>query len=431
MGALRLTLIAVFSIFRYSKAVDTIGLNQVVRDGETLISAGGSFELGFFSPGNSKNQYLGIWFKKASSLTVVWVANRGIPVTDSSGVLKVTDQGTLVVLNGNDTILWSSNSSRSARNTTAQLLETGNLVVKDGDDDNPENFLWQSFDYPCNTLLPGMKFGKNRVTGLDQYLSAWKSSDDPSEGDFTYRLDPGGYPQLLLWQGSSVKFRTGPLNGVRFSGFPEMEHHSVYPYEFVSNEQELYFSYVPVNGSIISLVLNPQGSLGAIIWIDRITNDWNMYSSIPKDECDFYGLCGVYGSCNISRSPKCECMKGFVPKFQEDWDQADWSNGCVRSTPLDCPNGDGFEKFSAVKLPDTRNSWFNRSMSFNECEAMCLSNCSCSAYAYFDIRDGGSGCLFWFDDLIDITSLTGNEQEIYVRMAAAEVGTHLCLKKYF
>ena len=221
MVALTLTLVVVFSIFRFSNAVDNIALNQVVRDGETLISAGGSFELGFFSPGNSSRRYLGIWFKKLSIMTVVWVANKEIPVTDSSGILKVTDQGTLAVLNGNDTILWSSNSTRSARNPTAQLLDSGNLVIKDGNDDNPENFLWQSFDYPCNTLLAGMKFGRNTVTGLDRYLPAWKSSDDPSEGDFTHRLDPSGYPHLIMWKGSAVRFRSGPWNGVRFSDFPE------------------------------------------------------------------------------------------------------------------------------------------------------------------------------------------------------------------
>ena len=44
--------------------------------------------------------------------------------------------------------------------------------MKIGDDSDPENFPWQSFDYPCNTLLQGMKFGRNTVTGLDWFLSS-------------------------------------------------------------------------------------------------------------------------------------------------------------------------------------------------------------------------------------------------------------------
>ena len=44
-------------------------------------------------------------------------------------------------------------------------------------------------------------------------------------------------------------------------------------------------------------------------------------------------------------------MKGFRQKFQSNWDMVEWSDQCVGSTPLDCPKGDGFVKFTSVKLP--------------------------------------------------------------------------------
>ncbi|RVW94702.1 Receptor-like serine/threonine-protein kinase SD1-8 [Vitis vinifera] len=350
----------VFSLLRISAAVDTITVNQPIRDGETITSTGGTFELGFFSPGNSKNRYLGIWYKKVAPRTVVWVANRESPLTDSSGVLKVTQQGILVVVNGTNGILWNSNSSRSAQDPNAQLLESGNLVMRNGNDSDPENFLWQSSDYPGDTLLPGMKFGWNRVTGLDRYLSSWTSADDPSKGNFTYGIDLSGFPQLLLRNGLAVEFRAGPWNGVGFSGLPQ------------------------------------------------------------RDHCDNYALCGGYGICKTAQSQTCDCMKGFRPKFQINWDMADWSNGCVRSTPLDCQT-DGFVKLSGVKLPDTQNSSFNESMNLKECASLCLRNCSCTAYGNSDIRGGGSGCLLWFGELIDIRDFTQNGQEFYVRMAAADL----------
>ncbi|RVW37249.1 Receptor-like serine/threonine-protein kinase SD1-8 [Vitis vinifera] len=114
-------------------------------------------------------------------------------------------------------------------------------------------------------------------------------------------------------------------------------------------------------------------------------------------------------------------MKGFRPKFQSNWDMEDWSNGCVRSTPLDCQKGDGFVKYSGVKLPDTRSSWFNESMNLKECASLCLSNCSCHCLCKFRYQRGGSGCLLWFGDLIDIRDFTENGQEFYVRMAAADL----------
>ena len=67
----------------------------------------------------------------------------------------------------------------SAESPNAQLLEFKNLVIKIGNDSDPENFPWQSFDSPCNTLLQGMKFGRNIVTGLDGFPIIWKSTDDP------------------------------------------------------------------------------------------------------------------------------------------------------------------------------------------------------------------------------------------------------------
>ena len=71
-----------------------------------------------------------------------------------------------------------------AQTPIVQLLDFENLVIRDGNDDgNSETFLWQSFDYPTNTILPRMKFGWDLRIGLDRDLSAWKSSDDPSFRD--------------------------------------------------------------------------------------------------------------------------------------------------------------------------------------------------------------------------------------------------------
>ncbi|KAF5777995.1 putative non-specific serine/threonine protein kinase [Helianthus annuus] len=73
-------------------AVDTISANQEIKDGKaTLVSKGEMFELGFFSPGKSKNRYLGIWYKKISYGTVVWVANRETAIADTSGLSNLPD----------------------------------------------------------------------------------------------------------------------------------------------------------------------------------------------------------------------------------------------------------------------------------------------------------------------------------------------------
>ncbi|CAL5390613.1 unnamed protein product [Camellia sinensis] len=407
---------------RPSMEVDIITKTQFITGSQTIVSIGGSFEMGFFSPGNSQNQYLGIWYKKISSRTVVWVANREIPLIVSSGVLKVIDPGILALLNGTSSVIWSANVTRSTvKDPIGQLLESGNLVVRDANDDNPEHFLWQSFDHPCDTLIPGMKLGKNFVSGLERHLSSWKSSDDPGQGDFAFRCDPQGYSQLILSNGSIELYRTGPWNGLGFSGRPNLKPNSIYTYGLVFTKEQVFYGYELINNSVVSrFSLSHNGIMQRLTWIDR-TQEWVLYLTTPTDNCDYYKRCGPYGSCNIESIPVCGCLSNFVPKYPKEWENGDWSDGCVRRTPLDCHNGDGFLKFSHYKMPDTRYSWFNKSMTLTECKMVCLKNCSCTAYTNLDIRGGGSGCLLWFDELIDMREFNENGQDIYIRMASSKL----------
>ena len=408
---------------RISTAVDTITVNQSIRDGETIISSGGSFELGFFPQENSKNRFLGICYRKVTPMTVVWIANRDIPLTDSSGVLKVTDQGALVLLNGANRIILSSNASGRVENPTAKLLDSGNLVVKNGNDDNPENFLWQSFDHPTSTLLPDMKIGRNKSTGQEWYLSSNKSSDDPSTGNFTYRLDPHGYPQLFKWKGLNLTFSSGPWNGLRFCGFRALAGKPVYQHFFVSNDREMYYSYQLVDSSVVSmLVLKSNGDSERLIGTNG--SGWNEYTTMPMDDCDGYAYCGVHGFCNMNQVPKCDCLEGFQPKSPNNWAVGVWSDGCVRNKSLNFKVGDRFKSYSGVKLPDSRNSTYIDGMNLDKCKSECLRSPSCTAYANPNIQ-GGKGCLLWYGDLFDVRDMPDVRQEFFVRMDASELGKNL------
>lgn len=74
-------------------------------------------------------------------------------------------------------------------------------------------------------------------------------------------------------------------------------------------------------------------------------------------------------------------------------------------------------------------------MNLDECQKSCLKNGSCAAYANLDIRDGGSGCLLWFNTLVDLGRFSQWGQDFYIRVPASELGTrsifyfhfHFCL----
>ncbi|XP_074332601.1 G-type lectin S-receptor-like serine/threonine-protein kinase At4g27290 [Apium graveolens] len=408
-----------------STAVDTIRAHQTLKDGDTIISAGGEFELGFFSPGTSTNRYLGIWYKKISDRTVVWVANRDHPLSNTSGVVLINDKGiALQSFNSSDGIIWSVNASQSMKKPAVQLLDTGNLVLRDADHviNNVEDFIWQSFDYPGDSMLPGMKFGIDLVSGVERYYTSWKSVDDPSLGGFTYRLDFNGFPQFVLWKGSVIWSRNGLWNGYKLGGIPDYNPNGIYKYRFVLDDKEIYFGFDLINQTsvFIRLVLTPGGEPKLLVWNDQQQN-WIVYLSLQDTDCDRYGLCGAYGICNIENTPRCECLRGFVPKFPEKWKAADWSDGCIHRTSLVCGTKEGFVKYSGVKLPDTHHTWYDLTINLQECKRLCIKNCSCTAYANADVIRGGHGCLLWFSDLTDIREYAEDGRDIYVRMPSSEL----------
>ncbi|KAI7981204.1 G-type lectin S-receptor-like serine/threonine-protein kinase [Camellia lanceoleosa] len=73
-----------------SHGADSISANQSLSGNQTITSAGGNFELGFYKPGNSSYYYISMWYAKVSTLTIDWVANRDNPISDKySSVLKI------------------------------------------------------------------------------------------------------------------------------------------------------------------------------------------------------------------------------------------------------------------------------------------------------------------------------------------------------
>ncbi|MBA0550105.1 hypothetical protein Golob_021082, partial [Gossypium lobatum] len=311
---------------KVSTAIDTLSPSELLTDGMTLVSRTGSFELGFFTPGSSENRYLGIWYKNIPMQTVVWVANRRNPINSSTGMLKIESSGKILIQVQNTTVVWSTNSTARVQNPILQLLDSGNLVVKDGKDSNPENYIWQSFDYPSDTLLPEMKIGIDLRTSFHRRLTAWKNWDDPSPSDLTYGIELKGNPEVVLRKGLEKYFRSGLWNGNGFSAAPNYRSNPIFDYDFIWNESEVYYIFFLKNKSVMSrLVLNQtQSERQRYTWSPE-TQTWKLFSVQPDGNCGKYGLCGPNGNC-ADEFPACQCLTGFRPKLFERWNSSDWSD---------------------------------------------------------------------------------------------------------
>ncbi|XP_028801029.1 G-type lectin S-receptor-like serine/threonine-protein kinase At1g11330 [Neltuma alba] len=408
------------SCFDFCSAKDTIKSSQHIKDPETVSSNGSFFMLGFFSPENTTNRYVGIWYKSQSN--IIWVANRNQPLTDSSGTgtIAISEDGNLVVINGENHIIWSSNVSNIALNTTCQLLDSGNLVLKD----SAENILWESFAHPSDSFLPQMKLTRNKRTGEKLRLTSWKSLSDPSMGNFFITLERPDIPEIFIWNGDHPYWRSGPWNGRIFTGIYYMNALYLKGFRIIEDgEGTIYVSFSFSDVTEFTLfVLDFQGVIYEKDWFnDTIEPQKN--HSIQTSECDIYGLCGSFGSCNANSSPICNCLRGFEPSKRKEWDMQNWTNGCERKTTLQCEmlknrsaqgKQDGFYKLQMVKVPDFAEL---SSASEETCRSQCLENCTCIAYSY----SPEIGCMSWKGNLIDIQQFSTGGLDLYVRLAHSDL----------
>ena len=290
-------------------ASDCLMDNSVIADGTnniTLVSPGQVFELGFFTPeGNTNNsKYLGIWYYNQSNpRIIVWVANRNKPLLESKGFLIIKD-GDGKVLDNNGEIYWSTDVNVPV-NSTLCLEDTGNLILYSRGERGKLRW-WQSFDYPTDTLLPGMDI-------TDKNLTSWESNDNPAHGNYMFMLQLQGNQKRLIilkkgsrhyWESEATPFEQAPQTLFNFS-FNNML------------QQESYNN--------TRLVMKFTGQIQ--FWTWEIERGWSLKWMEPKDRCSLYSTCGNFGSCN-SNDGLCKCLPGFNASSPKRWATGNFSEGC-------------------------------------------------------------------------------------------------------
>ncbi|KAK7815416.1 g-type lectin s-receptor-like serine/threonine-protein kinase [Quercus suber] len=183
---------------------------------------------------------------------------------------------------------------------------------------------------------------------------------------------------------------------------------------------ELISCKSPSNPSVESF---SAGNFELRYWDDEKEN-WEVRWKALKSECDVYGRCGAFGSCDSRSLPICTCLRGFEPNNTKEWSRGNWTSGCVRRTPLQCgrvnstggeaDKMDGFLKQKMMKVPDFAD-WSPAHE--DDCRQQCLQNCSCIAYAY----DTGTGCMSWTRSLIDTLQFSSGGVDLYIRVASSEL----------
>ncbi|XP_030549967.2 G-type lectin S-receptor-like serine/threonine-protein kinase CES101 [Rhodamnia argentea] len=384
------TKFCVFLVFcscclRLSEATNTLLPGQDLKDNKTLVSSNEEFALGFFRTGgsSSSNYYLGIWFKDDPYKVPVWVANREQPIPDSSGVLSIRSDGNLVI-SDRRLIQVLVNPAMLATNgsTVARLLDSGSFVLLEG-----ESTVWESFYYPSDTFLPGMKLGFFNLgteKARDQFLVSWQSPSVPSTGSFVLALMATMNKTQLMFHRDDVSRVIRYLDEHRFRSLLNslLEDYDI---TFVSDAGEMYLTYdTSVTDRMSWFVLSPSGQIKA-------------FTKIGKE------ISAVY-------SPICT-------------NTSSGSSDCHIDKPALCPNANNFRLTEgSVPKPNAFNELDH--LGISDCEIMCRRNCSCNAFGSY--RDDGTGCQFFYGDLNFFADETGQRDAVMlVRWNINETAAHV------
>ncbi|KAK7257038.1 hypothetical protein RIF29_30719 [Crotalaria pallida] len=302
---------------------------------EDLCSANNIYYIRFFSfEQRYKLFYLHI-ASTDSQAEIVWTANRNKPYVNTSGLnLSFDHFGVLKIVSQVEKpiIIYSPPPHSTTNNMVATLLDTGNFVVQQLNPNGAtKSVLWQSFDYPGHTLIPGMKLGVNHKTGHSWSLVSWVSEASPAPGPFSLEWEPKE-GELNIRRRGQVIWKSGKLRHNIFENIPK-ESQLMFNYTIVSNHNEDYFTFTTLSETPAAI---------------RVS--WSMYQTGQ--------LTGILGT-DIARADKCYgyntddgCQKWEIPECRHPGDVFD-----VRTAFFDVQGNDtSYERNSSYGIGDCQAS---------------------------------------------------------------------------
>ncbi|XP_019430588.1 PREDICTED: G-type lectin S-receptor-like serine/threonine-protein kinase CES101 [Lupinus angustifolius] len=361
-----------------SSCIQVKAANHTLKPGDSLngtnqlCSENGYYCIGFVEQLGGLS-YLTIISNIKNNTWEVWIANRNEPIFNNSGLLSLDQSGVLKIESqgGKPIILYSPPPQSTNNNSIlATLLDIGNFVVQQlHPNGSTKSVLWQSFDYPTDCLLPGMKLGVNHKTGQNWSLVSWVSESFPGPGSFRLEWEPREH-ELIMRRQEQVIWKSGKLiNNRFFEHIPEESQH-IYQYNQVSNDDEDYFTFTTPN--------TKEPTKWALFETGELTG---------SEGKEIAGADMCYGY-NNDRG----CQKWKIPTCRNPGDVFESREGY--------PNTFGND--TSIEP--------NKSYGIGDCQASCWSKCSCVGFKSYD-DSGGTGCIFFFGKTLDGVTLVSVGQK--------------------
>ncbi|CAK9147281.1 unnamed protein product [Ilex paraguariensis] len=288
-------------------------LRFIDSSGSFLFSRNGTFKASMLNPGTQQTNFYLCVVHVASNI-IIWSANHDAPISNS-GEMSLTVNG-IAITDRDGSFKWATPPLKSSV-SLLQLTEMGSLVLLD----QLNETLWESFDYPTDTVV----IGQHLPVGI--VLSSAVSNSDLSTGD--YRLAITASDAILQWRGMTYWKLSMDINA-----YVNLN----YAVEYMAlNQTGLWL--LGKNGSVVIIQVNLFPSDFRIAKLDD--SGQFIVSSFPAaaqkqefvgpvDECQIPFICGRIGLCaddTASDTPVCSCPSNFRASSQN-------TKSCVPSDDL-------------------------------------------------------------------------------------------------
>ena len=340
------------------------------------LSSSGLYAFGLYKQGNG--YYVGIFVAGIPQTTVVWTANRNSPPVTGNVTLLFTTEGQL--------ILQSENGQQYVVNllqaaSSASMLNSGNFVLYNSNG----QILWQSFDYPTDTLLPSQRL----LT--DKELISSVSDSNHSTGIFRLKMQKDGnlvqYPVGTPDEAAYSYFTSWTDNkGENVKLVFDVDGHLYLLNSTGANMKNITEGGFARKNTTFLMRIDSDGIFRVYSHVlDQQNGTWSIEWSSSIDKCDPKGLCGLNGFCVSSgQEAACRCLPGF-----DSVDKGNQNSGCFTNfTAESCRNNKENQMNSIEEIPNT--IWEDVSYSVlllsgkEACKQACLDDCTCEAAFYKD-----------------------------------------------
>ncbi|KAG5070734.1 hypothetical protein GLYMA_03G002900v4 [Glycine max] len=358
-------------------------------------SPNATFTAGFYPVGENAFCFA-IWYTRPPR-TVVWMANRDQPVNGKRSTLSLLGTGNLELTDAGQFIVWSTNTATpSKQNPRLHLYDTGNLVLIAILDNSEDHVLWQSFDFPTDTLLPNQPLSKSTN------LVSSRSGTNYSSGHYKLFFDFENVLRLM-YQGPRVSSVYWPYAWLQSNNFGNGNGRSTFNDsrvvvlddfgKLVSSDN---FTFTTIDsGTVVlrrRLTLDHDGN-ARVYSIRDGEDNWKVTGIFRPQPCFIHGICGPNSYCSNKPTTgrTCSCLPGYR------WvDSQDWSQGCESSFQLWCNNTEKESHF--LRLPEFDfygyDYGYYPNHTYEQCVNLCLELCECKGFqhSFSEKSDSTSQC---------------------------------------